>query len=104
VIAHDGRSAASELGHDLETGYRYEKREFLGIEKVDDGAGNLQTFVADIGNGQTATSDLHWNGNGTLDWVRGQRTRAASGNGSSEGRGAPRSGRRREALGRWRSR
>ncbi len=36
-----------------------------------DGAGNLQKFVADLGNGQSATTDLHWNANGTLDWVQG---------------------------------
>lgn len=36
-----------------------------------DASGNLKTLVADIGNGRSATTDLHWNGNGTLDWVLG---------------------------------
>jgi RHS repeat-associated protein len=36
-----------------------------------DGTGNLKTFRAAIGGGEWVESTLHWNLNGTLDWIDG---------------------------------
>jgi len=36
-----------------------------------DDSGNLAHFEAPLGDGRVAVTDLHWNSNGTLDWVEG---------------------------------
>lgn len=42
----------------------------------DDATGNLTYFRAEIGGGDHADSSLHWNLNGTLDWIEGPRNHA----------------------------